>query len=141
MWAVALEEGRVITVELPQSYVVAAYVPNSGQVLERLDFRTQVWEPVMLEYLCMLEVRYVIAFALHHLLSALPSFPIHIVDYSRLIGVSHMFLSFPLCRPRSRSFTLVISTSHTRTSIFTPLKATIAQLASLMKSGKDARKC
>jgi exodeoxyribonuclease-3 len=52
-----MAEGRVLTVELPDCYIVNAYVPNAGQKLERLDFRTQVWEPVMLEYLHILEVR------------------------------------------------------------------------------------
>eukprot|EP00730_Choanoeca_flexa_P014418 TRINITY_DN6302_c0_g1_i1.p1 TRINITY_DN6302_c0_g1~~TRINITY_DN6302_c0_g1_i1.p1 ORF type:complete len:445 (+),score=71.76 TRINITY_DN6302_c0_g1_i1:72-1337(+) len=49
------QEGRSITVELDQVYVVALYVPNSGQTLQRLDYRLQQWEPALLEYLQGLE--------------------------------------------------------------------------------------
>lgn len=37
-----LLEGRTITVEYEGFYIVATYVPNSGDKLQRLDFRTQV---------------------------------------------------------------------------------------------------
>jgi exonuclease III len=37
-----LLEGRTITVEYEGFYVVATYVPNSGDKLQRLEFRTQV---------------------------------------------------------------------------------------------------
>ena len=34
------QEGRTITVEYPQLYLVGTYVPNSGDKLQRLKFRT-----------------------------------------------------------------------------------------------------
>jgi hypothetical protein len=36
-------EGRTITVEFPDFYLVNCYVPNSGQRLERLSYRTSEW--------------------------------------------------------------------------------------------------
>jgi len=48
-------EGRVITVEYPKFYLVNTYIPNSGQSLERLGYRTKNWNPKMLAYL--LELR------------------------------------------------------------------------------------
>lgn len=36
-------EGRTIMIELDNLYIVACYVPNSGQILERLNYRTQEW--------------------------------------------------------------------------------------------------
>jgi exodeoxyribonuclease-3 len=44
------EEGRVITLEYEDFYLVGAYVPNSGDGLKRLDFRME-FEKKMLEYL------------------------------------------------------------------------------------------
>lgn len=38
------KEGRVITAEFKEFYVVNAYVPHSGDKLERLDFRTEKWD-------------------------------------------------------------------------------------------------
>ena len=43
-------EGRVITLEMPDSYLVCAYVPNSQDGLRRLDYRMQ-WEDAMRAYL------------------------------------------------------------------------------------------
>jgi exodeoxyribonuclease-3 len=48
------KEGRVITLEFNDYYVVNAYVPNSGQELVRLDYRT-TWDEAMLAYLKGLE--------------------------------------------------------------------------------------
>ena len=48
------EEGRIITLEFEKFYYVAAYVPNSGDGLKRLDFRMQ-YEKDVLEYLKYLE--------------------------------------------------------------------------------------
>lgn len=48
------EEGRIITLEFDEFYYVAAYVPNSGDGLKRLDFRMQ-YEKDVLEYLKHLE--------------------------------------------------------------------------------------
>ncbi len=45
------EEGRVITLEFEDFYLVNVYVPNSKRGLERLDFRYKEWEPKFLKYL------------------------------------------------------------------------------------------
>lgn len=47
-------EGRVVTAEFEDFYVVNAYVPNSGQGLKRLDYR-ELWDKDMLAYLKGLE--------------------------------------------------------------------------------------
>ena len=47
-------EGRVITLEYPQFYLVTVYTPNSKRGLLRLDYR-QVWEDEFLKYLKGLE--------------------------------------------------------------------------------------
>ncbi len=43
-------EGRVITLEFPQFYLVTVYTPNAKQQLERLDYR-MVWEDAFLAYI------------------------------------------------------------------------------------------
>jgi exodeoxyribonuclease-3 len=48
------KEGRVICAEYPNFYLVNVYVPNSGQQLERLDYRKQ-WDKDFLKYLQHLE--------------------------------------------------------------------------------------
>lgn len=48
------KEGRVICAEYPNYFVVNVYVPNSGQQLERLDYRRQ-WDKDFLSYLKNLE--------------------------------------------------------------------------------------
>ena len=47
-------EGRVITAEYEDFYVVTVYVPNSQRELTRLDYRME-WEEAFLKYLKMLE--------------------------------------------------------------------------------------
>ncbi|WP_047416418.1 exodeoxyribonuclease III [Cellulophaga sp. Hel_I_12] len=47
-------EGRVICAEYENFYLVNVYVPNSGQKLERLDYRKQ-WDSDFLKYLKNLE--------------------------------------------------------------------------------------
>ncbi len=47
-------EGRVITLEMPDFYLVCAYVPNSQDGLRRLDYR-MAWEDAMRAYLCRLD--------------------------------------------------------------------------------------
>lgn len=47
-------EGRVITAEFPQFYVVTVYTPNSKRELERLAYRME-WEAAFLAYLKELE--------------------------------------------------------------------------------------
>lgn len=48
------EEGRLITLEYENFYLVCAYVPNSKKELERLDYR-MLWEDDMRSYLKKLE--------------------------------------------------------------------------------------
>ena len=49
------EEGRTITAEYEHFYLVNSYVPNSGQKLERLSWRAEVWDTAMLRHLKYLE--------------------------------------------------------------------------------------
>ena len=48
-------EGRVVTAEFEQFYLVNVYQPNSQRGLTRLEYRTQEWDPVFLAYLRKLE--------------------------------------------------------------------------------------
>lgn len=48
------KEGRVITAEFSEFYLVNVYVPNSGSELVRLDYRKR-WDEAMLNYLKVLE--------------------------------------------------------------------------------------
>lgn len=51
MGAPALDgEGRVVTLEFPDFYLVNCYTPNSGTDLSRLEFRTTVWDPAFLAH-------------------------------------------------------------------------------------------
>ena len=47
-------EGRVLTLEMPQFYLVSCYTPNSQDVLKRLEYRMR-WEDAFLSYLKSLE--------------------------------------------------------------------------------------
>jgi len=49
------DEGRLITVEYEDLYLINTYVPNSGQKLERLDYRTKEWDVDLLKYMKKLE--------------------------------------------------------------------------------------
>ena len=44
-------EGRIITVEYPQFTVTNLYVPNSGQKLERLSYRTTSWDKDLFNFM------------------------------------------------------------------------------------------
>ena len=44
-------EGRVITLEFEDYFLVNVYTPNSQEMLARLDYRTQKWDKAFLEYL------------------------------------------------------------------------------------------
>lgn len=55
-------EGRLITIELDTVYLVAGYVPNSGQKLERLSYRVQQWDPFLSSYLKDLEKKKPVVF-------------------------------------------------------------------------------
>ena len=48
------KEGRVITLEYENFYLVNIYTPNSKRELERLDYR-QIWEDEIRKYLCNLK--------------------------------------------------------------------------------------
>lgn len=48
-------EGRVITAEFADSFVVNVYTPNSKDELQRLPYRHQVWDVLFLQYLITLE--------------------------------------------------------------------------------------
>ena len=48
------EEGRIITVEFQNFYLVNVYVPNSGRGLDRLQYREE-WDHLFLNYLKSLE--------------------------------------------------------------------------------------
>lgn len=48
------KEGRILTADYGSFYLVNVYVPNSGQKLERLDYRQQ-WDESFLKYLKELE--------------------------------------------------------------------------------------
>jgi exodeoxyribonuclease-3 len=48
------DQGRTITAEYPEFYLVNTYVPNSGQELVRLDYR-QTWDVALLNHLKKLE--------------------------------------------------------------------------------------
>ncbi|MBP3787986.1 MAG: exodeoxyribonuclease III [Prevotella sp.] len=49
-------EGRVITLEMEQFYLVTVYVPNSQDGLKRLDYRMR-WEDDFQNYLCQLDAQ------------------------------------------------------------------------------------
>lgn len=48
-------EGRVISAEFPEFFLVNVYVPNSKRELERLDYRVKEWDVDFLKYLKKLE--------------------------------------------------------------------------------------
>ncbi len=45
------QEGRVVTAEFPNFYIVSVYVVNSGEGLRRLDYRTKEWDVAFFNYL------------------------------------------------------------------------------------------
>lgn len=51
----ALDEGRVITAEFENYYLVTVYTPNSKPDLSRVDYRHQEWDVQFLNYLQKLE--------------------------------------------------------------------------------------
>ena len=55
-------EGRVITAEFAEFYLVNVYQPNSQRGLTRLGYRTKEWDPVFLAYLKGLEKRKPVVF-------------------------------------------------------------------------------
>ncbi len=51
----ALDEGRVLTAEFPDFYLVNVYTPNSKHELTRLKLRENLWDPAFLKFLKDLE--------------------------------------------------------------------------------------
>lgn len=49
-------EGRVITLEMPQFYLVTVYTPNSQDGLRRLDYR-MTWDDAFRQYLLSLDAK------------------------------------------------------------------------------------
>lgn len=45
-----LNEGRILTLEFKNYYVVTVYVPNSKRNLERLSLREKLWDPALKTY-------------------------------------------------------------------------------------------
>jgi exodeoxyribonuclease-3 len=50
-------EGRVLAAEFDHHFIVVVYVPNSGQKLDRLAWRTEVFDPAFAAYLQKLQAR------------------------------------------------------------------------------------
>jgi len=48
-------EGRVITLEFKKFYLIHVYTPNSGIALQRLHYRTTVWDPAFKKWLLHLQ--------------------------------------------------------------------------------------
>lgn len=55
-WEEHDQEGRVITAEYADFYLITVYVPNSGSGLVRLDYR-QLWDRAFLQYVKDLEAK------------------------------------------------------------------------------------
>jgi exodeoxyribonuclease-3 len=45
------DEGRLITLEFDSFYLIHVYTPNSGQTLQRLDYRVNEWDKEFRKYL------------------------------------------------------------------------------------------
>ncbi len=55
-------EGRVITAEFTDRFVVNVYTPNSQRELTRLDYRTRKWTPAFVRFLSDLQLRKPVVF-------------------------------------------------------------------------------
>jgi exodeoxyribonuclease III len=51
------QEGRVVTAEFPDFFIVSSYIPNAGQKLERLEYRVSEWDIAMRQHLKHLEAQ------------------------------------------------------------------------------------
>jgi len=49
------EEGRVIVCEFKKYYLLHVYTPNSGQALQRLDYRVNIWDIHFIKYIMELQ--------------------------------------------------------------------------------------
>lgn len=52
----ARTEGRVLTAEFDDFYLIDVYVPNEKHSLERMGYREKVWDKALLDYMKQLEV-------------------------------------------------------------------------------------
>ena len=55
-------EGRVITAEFKDFYLITVYTPNSQRGLTRLEYRTREWDPAFLAHVLSLERRKPVVF-------------------------------------------------------------------------------
>ena len=55
IYGTPLEEGRIITAEYPEFFLVTVYTPNSKHDLSRLQLREKLWDPAFLNFLKDLE--------------------------------------------------------------------------------------
>ena len=51
----AITEGRVITMEFKDFYLVTVYTPNAKRGLERLEYRHKKWDPLFLKHMKVLK--------------------------------------------------------------------------------------
>ena len=58
----SLGEGRVITAEYPEFYIVTVYTPNAKDDLSRLDLRHEHWDPAFLAHCKQLEKKKPVVF-------------------------------------------------------------------------------
>ena len=56
------QEGRVLTLEFDDHYLVNVYTPNSGKELARLEYRTEKWDPAFLRHCKKLEKKKPVVF-------------------------------------------------------------------------------
>ena len=49
------QEGRVLTLEFEKFFLISCYTPNSGEFLQRLDYRTKEWDVDFFKYIESLE--------------------------------------------------------------------------------------
>jgi exodeoxyribonuclease-3 len=49
------DEGRVITLEFDKFYLLHCYTPNSGMFLDRLEYRTKIWDKAFRKYIIELQ--------------------------------------------------------------------------------------
>lgn len=51
LYGTPLDEGRILTAEYPEFFLVTVYTPNSKPDLSRLKLRELLWDPAFLKYL------------------------------------------------------------------------------------------
>ena len=90
------EEGRVLALEFEKFYLINAYVPNSKPDLSRLDYRVNVWEKSMREYIVRLQKKKPV---------------IYVADFN--VAPTEMDLSNPQANLKSHGFTIEERTAFT----------------------------